>query len=631
MTHTSLPAHKRLLPGRRPLLLALLLLAACAPTALEEKSAELIGPRRQLVEQQLGAGQWKDALKSCEAVLHRNPAECAARYCELIGQTMLFVDELNDYVLPRFRKHGRAGLRDLLNLWQMQRQLDRATAAAEETTARNCELELPRVPLRIGDPADPFVNGEIRGTWTPRSAHLIAAILYSFRYMYKNVLGHEYVPPPPPGENVPGLPDLLFRMGQHLFMQDQLLARSTAKSAGDGLHDGWRDADGDGVIGKKDELLIDIFEPGTDKRIFDFAGAELVRGESLPRGSLTPTAALPKARCGYKRWHIDTLLTGQHIGGTDGMSFSPDGRRLVLPIRVEGNYQVHMMNVDGSGTVCLTCPSPATNDGVRWQPNGDALLFISDRDHPNSQGSANGGAGQELYVMRSDGKNPTRLTHSHTWATNYHANFSPDGHRIVWCSTEAHTWDVMIADYVEDVAGPRLMNVKRLTHDTTWWETHGFSTDGKAVIATNTRAGFMSPDLYAIDIATGQRTRLTDDPAWDEHGHLSPDGRKLSWISGRFRPASVLRLNRGTISPLYDFFWIIPGIFFEILNHPAGYSTELALMDADGNNVQRLTFEDEIIADNEWSPDGRRIAFRQQIPKLFGGGKVRMLTFDDCE
>ena len=44
---------------------------------------------------------------------------------------------------------------------------------------------------------------------------------------------------------------------------------------------------------------------------------------------------------------------------------------------------------------------------------------------------------------------------------------------------------------------------------------------------------------------------------------------------------------------------------------PAGYSTELTLMDADGSHVQRLTADNQIVADNEWSPDGKRIIFRQ--------------------
>ncbi len=607
------------------LLALVMLFGACTPIT----PPALIGPRRQLAEQQLGAGQWQDAINTCAAVLRHNSEDCAAHYCELIGQTMLFVDQLNSYVLPRYRKAGKAGLKDLIHLRQMQKQLTRATRAADQTTARRCELSVPRVPLLIGEAADPIVQGEIRGAWTTRTAHTLGAILYAFRYNYGNVLGHPRVPPPPPGESVPGLPELLEHMGRHLLAQDQLLLTVPADASVP--RGGWHDRDHDGVASATDELLIDIFRPGTNERIFDFSTAGFVRAESLPRGVLTPTASLPPARCGYQRFHIDTLLSGKQVGGTDGMSFSPDGSKLVLPIKKDRHYQVHMMRADGQEAVCLTCNSPSTNDGVRWQPGGDALLFISDRDHPYSQGSANGGAGQELYVMRSDGSQQTRLTRSHSWATNYHANWSRDGRRIVWGSTETRTWDVMVADYVEDNTGPHLANVQRLTHDTTWWETHGFSADGRSVIVTSTRAGLLSPDLYAIDIASGRLTRLTDDLGWDEHAHLSPDGRKLSWISGRWRPASVMRLNDGTLSPLMDFFWMVPGIFFEILNHPAGYATELSLMDADGGRIQRLTFEGMIVADNQWSPDGRHIVFRQQQPRIFGAGQIRILTFDDCQ
>lgn len=99
--------------------IALLLLCGCA--SMGSTPPSLVGPRRQLAEQQLGSGRWPDALKTCRAVLRRNPDDCAARYCELIGQTMLFVDQLNRYVLPRYRQGGAAGLGDLFHLCQMQR------------------------------------------------------------------------------------------------------------------------------------------------------------------------------------------------------------------------------------------------------------------------------------------------------------------------------------------------------------------------------------------------------------------------------------------------------------------------------------------------------------------------------
>ena len=100
----------------------------------------------------------------------------------------------------------------------------------------------------------------------------------------------------------------------------------------------------------------------------------------------------------------------------------------------------------------------------------------------------------------------------------------------------------------------RLENVRRLTHDTRWWETHGFTPDGRAVLTTNTRAGWQSSDLYLVDVETGARTRLTDDLSWDEHGHFSPDGRKISWISARWRKAGMLRMTDGSLSPALDWF-----------------------------------------------------------------------------
>jgi Tol biopolymer transport system component len=368
--------------------------------------------------------------------------------------------------------------------------------------------------------------------------------------------------------------------------------------------------------------------------VLDYSKADFVKGESLPLGALTPTASLQLPKCGYQMFHIDDVVSGSNVLATDGMTFSPDGTQVVVPLDTNGTSELYVMNQDGTNQTCLTCGQPGNNDGVRWRPgtNPDTLLFISDRDHPDATGNAGGGFGQELYAMHTDGSDPTRLTVSDTWATNYHANWSPDGTQIIWGSTESYAWDVMTATFTEDATGMHLTSTKVLVHDTTWWETHGFTADNQYAITTNTHAGFLSTDLYAIEVATGARTRLTSNIAWDEHGHLSPDGREIAWISGRWHPAAVYALNDGSISPVFDWLWVIPGIFFEFLNAPAGYSSELTLMDADGSNIHALTSEDKVIADNEWSPDGTRIIFRETDPSSpTTPTRLRILTFDDCQ
>jgi Tol biopolymer transport system component len=550
---------------------------------------------------------------------------------------MLFVDDLNGFLLPNFRG-GEIGMvppGDLQRYAQILQGMDQLSQVADTVTAAGCSFDLEHLPLRLGDAPDPIVLADVRGRFTTRSAVLIQAIIDSVRYIFLSTIGAAPVPPPPAGSNIPGLPDLLERVRSAIARHDDLLRSLPADpSLPQG---GIFDRNRDGRIDSGDELLIDLFVPGTDQRIFDFAGAEPVTSEQLPRGALTPTEKLPAPHCAYQRWHVDTILTGPGVGTTDGMSFSPDGRKLVVPIKVGADYQIHVLDLTRAdpgapdARACLTCTSPkGWNDGVRWQPGGDVLLFVSGRDHPYAIGGAGGGFGQELYAMRADGSQVTRLTTSHAWATNYHVNWSPDGRRIVWGSTEARTWDVMLADFADDARGVRLVNVQRLTHDTSWWETHGFSASGDAVITTNTRAGWQSADLYALDVATGARTRLTDDLAWDEHAHLSPDGRKLSWISARWRPASLQRMTDGSLEPVLDFFWIVPAILFEFANPPAGFSTELTMMDADGNALQRLTDDDQVVADNEWSPDGTRIVFRQTPTNPPGPARVRILTFDDC-
>src|ERR1019366_7199915 len=95
---------------------------------------------------------------------------------------------------------------DLANLATTNSLLTAAEASAETAIAKKCELDLPKLPLRMGDVEDPVLLGELRGLWTTRDAHMVAALLYAITYGLQAEFNPQMVPPPPAGDTVPALP-----------------------------------------------------------------------------------------------------------------------------------------------------------------------------------------------------------------------------------------------------------------------------------------------------------------------------------------------------------------------------------------------------------------------------------------
>jgi Tol biopolymer transport system component len=101
-------------------------------------------------------------------------------------------------------------------------------------------------------------------------------------------------------------------------------------------------------------------------------------------------------------------------------AWSPDGTQLAFTSTRDGNAEVYVMSaVDGSGVTNLT-QNAAEDDGPAWSPDGTRLAFTSTRD---------GNGGRELYVMPVPGTSPVRLTTS--TEEEMHPDWSPDGTRIV--------------------------------------------------------------------------------------------------------------------------------------------------------------------------------------------------------
>ena len=81
-------------------------------------------------------------------------------------------------------------------------------------------------------------------------------------------------------------------------------------------------------------------------------------------------------------------------------SWSPDGSKIAFMSTREVNYNIYIMNPDGTNQTRLT-NNPASDNRPDWSPDGSKIVFASSRD-----------GNSEIYVMDPDGTNQTRLTNN---------------------------------------------------------------------------------------------------------------------------------------------------------------------------------------------------------------------------
>jgi|GEM_PF-1585933 hypothetical protein len=127
----------------------------------------------------------------------------------------------------------------------------------------------------------------------------------------------------------------------------------------------------------------------------------------------------------------------------------PSAPRIAFTTNRDNNYEIYVMNLDGSGLINLT--NHPANDGragpgevgrAVWSPDGRRLAFVSFRDN-----------NWEIYVMNDDGTNPVNIT-NHPGADK-NPSWSPDGNRIAFISERDGDEEI----YVMNTDGTDLVNL----------------------------------------------------------------------------------------------------------------------------------------------------------------------------
>jgi TolB protein len=113
-------------------------------------------------------------------------------------------------------------------------------------------------------------------------------------------------------------------------------------------------------------------------------------------------------------------------------AFSPDGRQIVFGSSRDGDFEIYVMNADGSAVRRLT-RSPGLDVRPAWSPDGKRIAFTSNRD-----------GNYEIYVMDADGSRLHRIT-NHPDRDDY-AAWHPDGRRLAIVSERAGRSDLYLID-----------------------------------------------------------------------------------------------------------------------------------------------------------------------------------------
>jgi TolB protein len=227
----------------------------------------------------------------------------------------------------------------------------------------------------------------------------------------------------------------------------------------------------------------------------------------------------------------------------------------------DGNYEIYTMGFGGDNVRRLTNTSWLVGDmDPAWSPDGRKIAFSRYRDNEKS----------DIYIMNADGSNQRLITRERS------------------------------------IPGPPKEDKQP-----------AFSPDGRRIVFQRGR-GYQIYDIYKINVDGSNLTpvvrsdRLEKDAAW------SPNGRKIAFISGGKRIATVRPDGTGftVLGPGFDPNWSPDGTQLTFARDNDMPDSEIFKMNADGTEVTQLTAPAGPDPDRGWgasspafSPGGGKIVF----------------------
>jgi uncharacterized protein (TIGR03437 family) len=213
---------------------------------------------------------------------------------------------------------------------------------------------------------------------------------------------------------------------------------------------------------------------------------------------------------------MKTMLTDTEFS-SDIPRWSSDGQQILFRSNRDGDFDLFVMNADGSGQTNLTNTSSEREGLHQWSPDGSRIAYVSNPDGNN-----------DIFVRNADGSGPINLTNNP--AKDSVPTWHPEAFEIFFGTHRDGNWEI----YAVGSGGGGLENI-----------TNHPATDIQVSINPEGTAGVFQSDRdgnFDIFWTGGDTTpvNLTNDPGGDFFPQWSADGAHI-----------VFRTNRDGNSEIY--------------------------------------------------------------------------------
>jgi Tol biopolymer transport system component len=291
-----------------------------------------------------------------------------------------------------------------------------------------------------------------------------------------------------------------------------------------------------------------------------------------------------------------TVLEGQTVQAVfDVFCFEPLSNRIVFESNRDGDSEIYVMNVDGTGAQNLTRDA-AQDVEPDVASSGSAVTFESNRS----------GGNRDIWILDTGGiRNVTS-----SGAQESSPTFNGTGDRVAYARrSSTTTWSIWSI-------GTNGNGAVVLTDDAGDDEQPAWSSDGSMILFRSDRDGQGHQDIYVMD-ADGQNvTRLTVDASDDGKPAWSSSGDQITWSTNRAGTFDVWRADfdkvSRTLSNLVNLTPGSTGVDGKSDWHPSqsriayasdnGGDNEIIVMNADGSGKQQITNNSSDDLEPSWSP-----------------------------